>query len=62
MQKQREVRDKLIRLLEREKQIYIAKQIGVPRQIISEFKNGKMELYPDTLLKLDEYLNKRLEK
>lgn len=41
---QEEVRQKLIKRAEREKQTYIAKRIGVPRQLISDFKLGKKKL------------------
>ena len=54
---QEEVRQKLIKRAEREKQTYIAKQIGVPRQLISDFKLGKKKLWESTLLALDEYLD-----
>ena len=52
-----EVREKLIKRAEREKQTYIAKQIGVPKQLISDFKLGKKQLWESTLLALDEYLD-----
>ena len=54
---QEEVREKLIKRAEREKQTYIAKQIGVPKQLISDFKLGKKQLWESTLLALDEYLD-----
>ena len=54
---QEEVREKLIKRAEREKQTYIAKQIGVPRQLISDFKLGKKKLWESTLLALNEYLD-----
>lgn len=54
---QEEVRKKLKEVLEREKQTYIAKQLGVPRQVISAFKLGKKDLYPSTLEDLKKYLN-----
>lgn len=52
-----EVREKLIKRAEREKQTYIAKQIGVPKQLISDFKLGKKQLREPTLLALNEYLD-----
>ena len=52
-----EVREKLIKRAEREKQTYIAKQIGVPKQLISDFKLGKKQLKEPTLLALNEYLD-----
>ncbi len=54
---QEEVRQKLIKRAEREKQTYIAKQIGEPRQLISDFKLGKKKLWESTLLALNEYLD-----
>ena len=54
---QEEVRQKLIKRVEREKQSYIAKRIGVPRQLISDFKLGKKKLWESTLLALNEYLD-----
>lgn len=54
---QEEVRQKLIKRSEREKQTYIAKRIGVPRQLISDFKLGKKKLWESTLLALNEYLD-----
>ena len=54
---QEEVREKLIKRAERERQTYIAKQIGVPRQLISDFKLGKKLLREETLLALNEYLD-----
>ncbi len=54
---QEEVREKLIKRVERERQTYIAKRIGVPRQLISDFKLGKKQLREQTLLALNEYLD-----
>lgn len=54
---QEEVRQKLIKRAEREKQTYIAKQIGVPKQLISDFKWGKKKLWESTLQALNEYLD-----
>ncbi len=53
---QDEVRQKLIKRAEREKQTYIAKQIGVSKQVISNFKRGKKDLWECTLLALNDYL------
>ena len=53
---QEEVRELLIKRVESEKQTYIARQIGVPKQVLSAFKLGKKELYPESLAKLEEYL------
>lgn len=54
---QEEVREKLIKRVEREKQTYIARQIGMPKQVLSNFKLGKQELWTEHLLKLNEYLD-----
>lgn len=54
---QEEVRQKLIKRAEREKQTYIAKQIGVPKQLISDFKLGRKQLWESTLLALNDYLD-----
>ena len=54
---QEEVREQLIKRVEREKQTYIAKQIGVPKQVLSAFKLGKKSLYPESLLALKQYLD-----
>ena len=53
---QDEVRALLIKRVESEKQTYIAKQIGVPKQVLSAFKLNKKNLYPESLQKLEEYL------
>ncbi|WP_458397513.1 hypothetical protein [Anaerotignum sp.] len=55
---QEEVREKLRERVKREKQTYIANQIGVPTPIISAFKLGRKDLYPEHLMKLNEYLDK----
>jgi transcriptional regulator with XRE-family HTH domain len=54
---QEEVRQKLIRKMEERQQQYIAKQIGVPKQIISNFKTGKRELWESSLQALNDYLD-----
>jgi len=53
---QEQVREKLIKRVECEKQTYIANQIGIPKQVLSSFKLGKKELYPESLQALSEYL------
>jgi transcriptional regulator with XRE-family HTH domain len=58
MSKQQEVRNKLIKRLEREKQTYIAKQVGISKQVLSEFKLGKKELWDSTLNDLNDYLDR----
>ncbi|MDY3795677.1 MAG: hypothetical protein SOZ81_03045 [Agathobacter sp.] len=54
---QEEVREKLIKRVEKEKQSYIAKQINVPKQVLSAFKLGKKTLYPESLEALNDYLD-----
>ena len=56
---QEEVREKLRERVLREKQSYIAKQLGVPNQLISDFKLGKKDLWESTLMALNDYLEKR---
>ena len=56
---QEEVREKLKERVLREKQSYIAKQIGVPKQLISDFKLGKKDLWKSTLTALNEYLERK---
>ena len=56
---QEEVREKLKERVLREKQSYIAKQIGVPQQLISDFKLGKKDLWESTLTALNEYLERK---
>lgn len=57
MLSQEEVREKFIKRVEREKQTYIANQIGVPKQVLSAFKLRKKTLYPETLEALNAYLD-----
>lgn len=54
---QDEVRQKLIRKMQEGQQQYIAKQIGVPNQILSNFKTGKRELWDSSLQALNDYLD-----
>lgn len=57
MLSQDEARELLIKHIEKGvKQTYIAKQIEVPKQVVSAFKLGKKQLYPESLAKLEEYL------
>lgn len=58
MLSQEEVREKFIKRVEREKQTYIAKQIGVPKQVLSAFKLGKKNLNEKSLADLAAYLEK----
>lgn len=54
---QNEVREKLVRRMQEGQQQYIAKQIGIPKQVLSNFKTGKRELWESSLLALNEYLD-----
>ena len=53
---QEELRTEYRKRLGREKQIYIAKAIGVDYGILSRFKNNKIDLYPHLFKKLELYL------
>ena len=53
---QDEVREKLIRRMQEGQQQYIAKQIGIPKQILSNFKTGKRDLWDSSLEALNDYL------
>lgn len=54
---QDEVRQKLIKRMKEGQQQYIAKQIGIPKQILSNFKTGKRELWDSSLQALNDYLD-----
>lgn len=56
---QEELREKYIECLEREKQSYIAKTIGIDASILSNFKRGKIDLYPHLFEKLEAYLTSK---
>lgn len=57
MLSQDEVRELLIKRIDNGvKQTYIAKQIDIPKQVLSAFKLGKKQLYPESLSKLEAYL------
>ncbi len=54
---QDEVRELLIQRIESGvKQTYIARNIGVPKQVLSAFKLNKKILYPESLAKLEAFL------
>lgn len=55
---QESVREKLNEKCDGLKVKYIAKQIGIPRGILSNFKAGSRELWQETLESLNEYLDK----
>ena len=52
------VREKLIEKCKGLKIKYIAEQTKIPREIISAFKNKRRELWEESLIKLDAFLNK----
>lgn len=52
------VREKLIEKCRGLKVKFIAEQTGIPRDIISAFKNNRRELWEESLIKLDAFLNK----
>lgn len=53
---QEELREMYRERLEREKQSYIAKTIGIDAGLLSKFKTGKINLYPHLFEKLKSYL------
>lgn len=59
---QQSVRERYIKRIEREKQIYIANVTGIPTSVLTQFKQGKKELFPESLQMLNDYLDGKLEK
>jgi len=55
---QEELRDTYKQRLEREKQSYISKAVNIDSSILSKFKTGKIDLYPNIFEKLEAYLIK----
>ncbi|RHP54707.1 MULTISPECIES: hypothetical protein [Clostridium] len=53
---QEELRELYKERLQREKQGWIAKQTNINQNILSQFKNGRMNLYPHLFEKLEAYL------
>ncbi len=53
---QEELREVYKKHLEREKQSYISKVLGIDPSILSKFKNGRFDLYPHLFEKLEAYL------
>lgn len=51
------VREKLLEKTNAMRQQNIAKTIGVPREIISKFMNGKRDLWDSSLKALNDYLD-----
>lgn len=53
---QEELRELYNERLEREKQTYISKVTGIDSSILSKFRLGKIDLYPNLFSKLEAYL------
>lgn len=53
---QEELRNLYKTRLEREKQSYISKIVGIDASILSKFKLGKIDLYPHLFSRLEDYL------
>lgn len=53
---QEEVREKLLEKTNAVRQQNISEATGIPREIISKFMNGKRELYLESLIALNDYL------
>lgn len=53
---QEELRELYKERLQREKQGWIAKQTNINQNILSQFKNGRMNLYPHLFERLEAYL------
>ncbi len=53
---QPELRELYQERLKCEKQCYIAEQTGINAAVLSQFKNGHIDLYPHLFEKLEAYL------
>lgn len=53
---QEELREMYRKRLEREKQCYISKVTKINGGVLSQFKTGKINLYPDLFSRLEQYL------
>lgn len=53
---QEELRELYKERLQREKQGWIAKQTNINQNILSQLKNGRMNLYPHLFERLEAYL------
>ena len=53
---QEELRELYKERLQRGKQGWIAKQTNINQNILSQFKNGRMNLYPHLFERLEAYL------
>lgn len=51
-----ELRELYKTYLDKGKQKYIASQVAINGGILSRFKNGKLDLYPDLHKRLEKYL------
>lgn len=54
---QEEVRKKLLDKTNALRQQNISDSTGIPREIISKFMNGKRDLYSESLIILNDYLD-----
>ena len=54
---QEKVREKLLEKTLAVRQQNISEATGIPREIISKFMNGKRELYLESLIALNDYLD-----
>lgn len=55
------IREKYRKRVVRERQDYISKVTGIPSPLLSCFKNGKKDLWEESLQKLNDYLDGKLE-
>lgn len=53
---QESVREKLVRKTLAMKRNSISEQTGIPEEMISRFRSGKRDLWDESLIKLNEYL------
>ena len=53
---QEELRNLYKECLKREKQTYISEMINISPSILSKFKTGKFDLYPNLFERLKDYL------
>lgn len=58
---QNELRERLGKRLKREKASYICQTIGINKDVLSKFKNNKIDLHPYWVEKLEKYLNNESE-
>lgn len=53
---QEELRNELIERTKREKQVYIANNCGIDKDVLSRFKLGKIDLNDNLFRKLESYI------